>query len=64
MNTKKHAHWVRGRAESSMMISVELQTLYENLVNQILNMSPYLWSSLLFVHSDAHAKTNRSCMKR
>jgi hypothetical protein len=37
MNTNRRARGVRGQAEPSMMISAELQKLFENLVNQILN---------------------------
>jgi hypothetical protein len=38
MNTRRRARRVRDRAKPSMMISAELQKLFENLVNQILNL--------------------------
>jgi hypothetical protein len=38
MNIRRCAHGVRGRAKLSMMISAELQKLFKNLVNQILNI--------------------------
>jgi hypothetical protein len=38
MDTRRCARGVRGRAKPSMIISAELQKLFENLVNQILNL--------------------------
>jgi hypothetical protein len=38
MNTRRRAHGYRGRAKLSLMISIELQFFFENLVNQILNL--------------------------
>jgi hypothetical protein len=48
MNTRRRAREVRGRAEPSMMISVELQKYFENFVNQILNMEHMAMESLAF----------------
>jgi hypothetical protein len=48
MNTRRRAHGVRGGAEPSMMISAELQKLFENLVDQILNMEHISMEPLTF----------------
>jgi hypothetical protein len=46
------------------MISAELQKLFENLLNQILNMEHIHMKPLLFVRDDASAESNRRCMER
>jgi hypothetical protein len=64
MNTRRCAHGVRGRAKPSMIISAEVQKLLKTWLIKYYIWSTYLWSSLFFIRSDAHAESNRSCMER
>jgi hypothetical protein len=48
MNIRRCACGVRGQAKPSMMISVELQKLFQNLVNQKLNMEHIPMEPLAF----------------
>jgi hypothetical protein len=48
MNTRRRVHGVRGRAKPSLMISAELQNLFENFINQILNMEHIPMTPLAF----------------
>jgi hypothetical protein len=61
--TRRHTHGVRGRAKPSMMIYVEVQKYFENLVNQILNMEHIPMELIAFVCDDVRAESNRSSME-
>jgi hypothetical protein len=47
-----------------MIISAELQKLLKTWLIKYSIWSAYLWSPLLFIHDDARAESNRSCMER
>jgi hypothetical protein len=65
MDTRRHAHGVRGRGKPSMMISAELQNTFENLVNQVLNLEHIPTKPLTFYALwKARVKKSRSCMER
>jgi hypothetical protein len=63
MNTRRRARGVRDRANLSMTISIELQNVLKTWLIKYYIWSTCLWSPLLFVHGDACAETNRSCME-
>jgi hypothetical protein len=54
MNTRRHAHGVRGRAKPSMIISAKLQKTFKNLVNQILNMEHIPMDPHCFLYAVIH----------
>jgi hypothetical protein len=65
MSTRKCAHTVRHQAKPSMPLSAELQKLFENMANQVLNLEYISMEPLAFyARLKAHMKSSRNIMER